>query len=177
MTHLCLGTANKPKQVIFTWRNSEAGVTGKHQAAAVSFSKQELKPISITQILLFIKYEEKRWLKYRLHCATVLGEWKDKIWENTNFSSRKEETWFRSELLFHCTPLLTLRILQIYFSIMRNNRYNTVNQRNERPISPFYRFLLECHVYPGSTKTIKHKVTTHNQSQFHSNFCSSHNPC
>lgn len=64
-------------------RNSEAGLTGKHQEAAVSFSKQELKPINTTQTLLFITYEEVA------EVQTVLL-----LWGN-------EKTKMREHKLFH----------------------------------------------------------------------------
>lgn len=46
------------------------------------------------------------------------GNEKTKNERTQTFSSRKDKTWFRSELLFHSTPLLSLRTLQNYLSNM-----------------------------------------------------------
>lgn len=131
-------------------------MTGKHQEAAVSFSKQELKLISTTQIPLSIKYEEVAEVQTWCYCFRGIKRKKNE--RTQTFSSRKDETWFRSELLFQCTPWLSLRILQIYLSIIPYYQSHAIStkigelccqlpqtqhskpNKKERPTSPFYSF-------------------------------------
>lgn len=76
--HLCLDIEKKKTKknhvYLIATRNSEIGVTGRHQTADKFFSKQELKPLAQSRHSpFFVKYQEKRWPKCRL-CATGLGE-------------------------------------------------------------------------------------------------------
>jgi len=107
--HLCSRHRKTNKSYLSDSCKKFRNRTGRHQTAAESFSKQELQPISTTQTPLFLcqtRREEVAKVQKLCYCSGGMKRRKvreHKLW------SRKDQAQFRSELLFHCTLLLSLK--------------------------------------------------------------------
>lgn len=110
--HLCLGIENQTNHIHLTaTRNPEIGELEDIEQLLSLFPNRNSSALAQPRHSFFVKCEEK----YRLH-AYVLGRMKQRIVREDKLWYRKDQAWFGSELLFHCTLVLSLKILQTYMT-------------------------------------------------------------